>query len=97
MHLLTSFKKREIESALTSKGFLPTNTDHEYFFFYVDGKKTSVWTKLSFGDKEYGDPLLGQIKKQLHLTKGELIDLIECPLTEEMFRKKMIENGFVKL
>lgn len=80
---MSAIKKKEIESALLSKGFIPHQTDHEYLWLYVAGKKTSVKTWLSHGIYEYGDDLLAKVKKQLGVSKKQLLDLIKCPLSHE--------------
>jgi len=67
------------------------------YWFYVGEKKTSVRTRLSHGVNEYGDSLLGQVARQLHLTRADLGDLIECPLKEDEYRQKLISGGHIKV
>lgn len=86
-------KTRDIESALLRKGFRPDNKDHEYLWLFVGGKKTSIKTKLSYGIREYGDDLLAQVKKQLRLTKPQLMDLVECPMSEAAYVDILKKNG----
>lgn len=92
---MPSFRTKDIRAALTSKGFVDVETHHGMFWYYVDGKKTSVRTRLSRGISEYGDSLLGQMTKQLHLTRSELGELIECPLTGEKYREILKEKGVI--
>ena len=46
-------KSREIKEGLIKKGFLPEQRDHTYLFLHVEGRKSSVRTKVSHGSKEY--------------------------------------------
>ena len=76
-------KTRDIRQALLSKGFrLREGGSHEkYFLQDRNGKVTSIFTLLSRGSRrEYDDQLLGRMARQLKLSKGHLIKLIDCPL-----------------
>lgn len=86
-------KTREIESVLKKKGFVSREGDHTYFTLVVEGKRTSVFTKISHGIREYGSPLLGQIAKQLWLSGRELEDLLDCPMTYENLVSTMRLKG----
>jgi hypothetical protein len=94
---MSTFKTGSIDKALRGKGFKMSSTHHDMYWFYVGEKKTSVRTRLSHGVSEYGDSLLGQMARQLHLTRADLGDLIECPLTEDAYRQKLISGGHVKV
>ena len=66
-------KSRAIKSALTSKGFKQDNRDHQYFIFYVGGKKTSIRTHISHGIKEYSGFILSAVRRQMKLkSNGQL-------------------------
>ena len=94
---MSTFKTGIIDSALRGKGFRKSNTHHEMYWFYVGGRKTSVRTRLSHGVSEYGDSLLGQMARQLHLTRTDLGELIECPLKEDQYRQKLISGGHIRV
>jgi len=51
-------KTRAIRAALLSKGFMADDTHHEMFWLVVDGRKSSIRTRISHGVAEYGDNLL---------------------------------------
>ena len=84
---MASYKTAKIEKALCSKGFVKTNTHHRMLRFKLDGKVLSnIKTRLSHGAKEYDDNLLGEMKKQLRFeNKEQLMDFIECPLSQEIY------------
>jgi hypothetical protein len=78
---MASRKAREIKDSLIKKGFISVQRDHTYLFLYVDGRKSSIHTKISHGIKEYGDNLLSLMSRQLHLSTKQLDDLLDCPLS----------------
>lgn len=82
---MSSLKARQVHQGLLSKGFVLNNNDHRYFVFHIDGKKTSIRTRLSHGEKDIGNPLILAMARQTHLSKEEFIDLVECPLSEEEY------------
>jgi hypothetical protein len=84
---MTSIARREIETKLSQKGFRKRENDHRYYHFYYKDKRTEISTKISTGSryKEYGDCLLGMVSRQLKLSKEQLVLLVECSLTEDMY------------
>jgi hypothetical protein len=94
---MSTAKTKDIHNALTRKGFRVVEAHHEMLWLFVQGKKTSIRTRLSHGSPEYDDGLLGQVAKQLKLRRGDLDRLIECPLTEEEYVNGLIQNGHARL
>lgn len=80
---MNSYKTKDIESALSKKGFQVHQSKHKIYILYVDSKKTNVRTFVSHGIKEYGKTLISRMRNQLHLSREEFDDLVSCPLTEE--------------
>ncbi|ADG05631.1 conserved hypothetical protein [Kyrpidia tusciae DSM 2912] len=89
------FKAKDIRSSLEKKGFHRKYTDHEYFIFYFQGKKTSIRTKLSLGIKEVGDAILNRMAQQLHLSRKDFNNLIQCPLTYDHYIAILKEKGIL--
>jgi len=85
-----------MRKALEAKGFRPYETHHTFYILYVDGKKTSIRTRISHGISEYGDTLLGHVRRQLGLTSKELQDLVECPLSGESYVALLKERGKIR-
>lgn len=83
---MTVLKTARIRSSLQKKGFVASEGDHT-FFHYIngDGKKTAVMTKISHGKSEISDPLIGQMAKQVNLSKNQFMDLVNCPLSKEEY------------
>ena len=75
----SSRKGRDIDSALRKKEFLrDTSGDH---IFYLFGG-TKIKTKISHGmlGSSIGAGLIGDMAIQLHLSKKQFLDLIDCNL-----------------
>jgi hypothetical protein len=51
---------------------------------------------MSHGQKDYSADLLAKMKNQLHLSGKEFTDLIQCPLTGEMYLQLLVERGVIK-
>lgn len=82
--------RNDIDSALQRKGFVKDEGDHSYYIYWnISGKKTIRKTKMSHGTshKEIGDPLLGQMARQLGLTKKDFLQLVDCTIDQEMYEK----------
>jgi hypothetical protein len=94
-------KTRDLKSALEKKGFTASsNKDkkhHDYYFLYVDGKKSHIYTYFSHGQSEYNSFLMAQIKKQLKFpTANDAEDFFDCPLTKEKYIEKLIDSGVLQ-
>lgn len=88
--------RKTIEAALEKKGFEKEEGDHHFFYLVdADGKRTGVFTKTSHSPKhkDVGDPLLGQMAKQVRLTKKQFLQLVDCSLSEAKYREKVREQG----
>ena len=63
---MTSYSSKKISASLKKKGFseVEDRADKKYYLT-LDGKKVGINTFVSHGTKEYGEALIGEIKKQL--------------------------------
>ncbi len=94
---MSTMKTREIRASLLKKGFHNSNNDHEFFHLYVHGKKTSIFTKISLGETECGDTLLGIMSRQLRLKRNQFDLLVGCKLTEEAYVEHLRRNQQISL
>lgn len=78
---------RVAAASLLKKGFQFSKSDHEKYFFYYEGKKTSLWAKISFGSRELLQREIRGMARTLQLTTQQFIDLLECPMSENDFKK----------
>ena len=79
------FERDSIRASITSKGFKAEGGEkHEYYWFYVQGKKTKWWIRLSRGSgyKEYSDDLIRRQARLLKLRYRDLMDFFKCTITE---------------
>lgn len=85
---------RIVRKALTKKGFVEdASGDHRIFIFYHDGKKTSINTRISHGEKELRDGLLSIMARQMRLKRCDFDKFVECTLSYEEYTAKMIDGG----
>lgn len=82
--------RKDIDAALQRKGFVHEDGDHHYYVYHnLSGKKTIKKTKMSRGTKHktIGDNLLGQMARQLGLTKASFLELVDCTLDQKGYEK----------
>ncbi|MBO0949766.1 hypothetical protein [Fibrella forsythiae] len=82
---------------LKKKGFedaLSRSDDHKYLEFRHKGKVV-LYTKISHGEKELSDFLIGQMKRQCKLDKTDFMDLANCPLSLDEYTIKLREQGLL--
>ena len=85
-------------SALTSKGFEQIESKHHTMFWLVaGGSRRAVRTRLSHGQKKVDDWLLNQIARELHLSKRELLQFIECEIKQGDYVQLMVQRGQLQL
>lgn len=85
-----------MDSALRKKGFhAEEGRRHTKYHLRVDGAETGVVTFLDRHAGEYGDFLLAKVAKQLGLSRGELFDLVSCPLVYEKYVSILREKGLL--
>lgn len=90
--------KSEVEAALQRKGFKSTHpgSDHNWFVYVsLEGKKAiRARTKTSHGRGfDLDDYLLGQMARQVSLSKKQFIELIDCPLSREDYERHQKKSG----
>lgn len=93
-----TLESTDLEKALKKKGFEYEAGDHKYYRLYVDGRATSVKTKVSHGPKHtLSSGLVNTIKKQMGLSSpNELKDFVECPLERNAYVERLKQRGVVK-
>lgn len=84
-----AFNSNKVERSLKKKGFKQEPGDHKYFVFYYNGKRSNIKTKVSHCGQDIGDSLIKCMSKQVHLSKTDFENLINCPLSKEEYTKKM--------
>ena len=94
---MAALKTRVIRKALEAKGFQKDNTHHEMYWLVVDGKKTSIRTRISHGASEYDDHLISQVSSQVKLSKRQFLRFVDCALKHTPYVKFLVRNSHIKL
>lgn len=93
---MTVRPSNKIEKALLKIGFKVQNNHHKMFILVEDEKiVNSVRTRISHGTKDYGDPLLLLMAKQLYLTKKQLLSLIDGEMDKEEYINLLRIKGII--
>lgn len=90
-------KKRLVKQRLLYKGFQQEDDrDHEWFFVYHDGKKTTINTKYSRGSgNEISDGLLRLMRNQMHLSKKDFDKYMECTLSKKEYIQHLLDEHLI--
>src|SRR6266550_4407388 len=86
---------RDVMAGLEKKGFTKKENDHTFFHLWVEGKKTRVYTKVSHGENEIPDNLLGAMARQLVLNKKQFLELVDCPFTLDAYLTTLRSAGVI--
>jgi hypothetical protein len=90
---------KDFPKALEKKGFrLERRTKDKSFYFYYQGRKTQIHTKISEGKSEdLRNTLLAKIKQQMCLdSTGQVSSFIDCSLDEPDYIKLLIAKGLLR-
>jgi hypothetical protein len=89
-------EKRKAYSSLKRKGFVDAENrsdDHKYLEYYVDGRLI-LYTKVSHGGgKNLDSYLIRQMSSQCKLTKDQLANLVNCPMSKDEYLNIIKGNG----
>ena len=66
------------------------------FRLVVGGTRTSIRTRISHGQRKVDDWLLSEIARELHLSKRDLLQFIECEIGYDEYVELMIERGHLR-
>jgi hypothetical protein len=84
--------------ALVSKGFDRSESKHHTMVHLMaNGKRTSIRTRLSHGERNVSDWLQSQVARALHVSKRDLLRFIDCELSQDEYVRVMTERGHMRL
>ena len=83
-------------NALSRKGFEEVETPHTMLWLTVQGRRTSIHTWVSHGQKKLDDRLLRLMAGELHLSRAELLKFVECEMSREEYLCRMIGAGHLR-
>ncbi len=82
---MTTLKARQVEKALVAKlGFEGREAHHHIFRLYLDGQLVAR-TFLSLGQRELTEFHIGQMARQMRLSRQEYLSAVECPLDRDSY------------
>lgn len=93
---MSTLKRRNVRSALTSKGFVEeAGSKHDKYKYQQGSILTSVSTAMSRGTdyRTLGPPLVGKIARDLRIDKEQLKDFVECPMSAEDYADHLRDEG----
>lgn len=91
-------KASKIESALRKKGFTEdVSKSHKKYVMIIDGKKTDINTHTSHGHKEIDDTMMNKMAKQMRITRRQFDLFAECTLSEEQYKKILVDNNLLDI
>jgi predicted RNA binding protein YcfA (HicA-like mRNA interferase family) len=87
---------RDVVAALQKKGFRSSNSkDRRFVYHRPDGTKTKVSTMVSHGEREIGDSLLGQMSRQMQISRAQLDEFVACSLSQATYDEHLKARGTV--
>jgi len=86
---------RIVRSSLLKKGFIEKECGAHRKLQFTAGSRASVRTYYSHGSKECDDYILGQMAIHLKLSRAQLDDLIDCPLSREAYIEILKGQGLL--
>lgn len=92
---MPALERDDVEASLRQKGFEQEENDHKFFKLMVGGQYTGIYTKTSRGKKykTLGNDLVGKMARQLRLTTGQFVELVECSISYEQYVVLLRELG----
>ncbi len=91
-------RARVVVQGLSRKGFRLVNRRHRWLEYdKLNGTHGRIKTIMSHGsDRDINDQLLGQMARQLHLTRRQFDNLVDCTLSQDDYEAMMRRDGFIR-
>ncbi len=88
----------DTEKALLQKGFKQSDTHHRYYYLYVDGKRTQVFTYMSHrpsGSDVY-TPEVASMKRQMYFdSPNQFRAFVRCDISGTQYVDHLREKGIL--
>ena len=86
-------KVRQVVAGLKTKGFSEDREGHHIFLIYetLSGLKTEIRSRVSHQSSggDISDSLLAAMARQVRLSRRDLEQLVDCPLSREGYETKL--------
>lgn len=79
--MIRPIKASLVRRSVADKGFRPAEhcrRDHEMYFFYLDGRKTNIWVKLSHGARELRRDDIRNNARSVGVDGDDLYRILNC-------------------
>jgi hypothetical protein len=88
---------RDIRGALLKKGFVQVKgrQRHQTFQLCVNIEGVDIRTHYSHSASECGDGILNLMARQLHLTRQQMNDLIDCRMGRDEYVDVLSDKGLL--
>ncbi|MGD0776460.1 MAG: hypothetical protein ABSC05_26885 [Candidatus Solibacter sp.] len=83
-------------NVLLRKGFEKVETHHTMLWLVVEGRRTSIHTWVSHGQRKLDDRLWRLVARELHLSRAELLKFVECEMSYEDYVRRMVDRGHLR-
>jgi hypothetical protein len=83
-------------NVLLRKGFEKVETHHTMLWLVIQGRRTSIHTWVSHGQRKLDDRLLRLVARELHLSRAELLKFVECEISYEDYVRRMVDRGHLR-
>lgn len=97
---MPSLDKKRIEQSLSKKGFIKDDggRDHQYYrYCTADGKKTTIFTKLSHSSaKSISTSLVSMMARQCKLETNDFCELVNCSMGREKYENTLRAQGLLR-
>jgi predicted RNA binding protein YcfA (HicA-like mRNA interferase family) len=88
-------KARDAAQALQQKGFKEERgRDHIYYFFYRNGVKTRISTKISHNEKDLTDNLCKFMARQTQLSLSQFRNLVDCSMSGQDYLAHLMKIDY---
>jgi hypothetical protein len=82
---MATLKTRQVEKALSAKLEFDCHESHHRIFRLVLDGQLVARTFISHGQRELTDYHIGQMSKQMRLSRQEFLDAVQCPLDRDAY------------
>ena len=96
-----TLERSKVTQSLLRKGFIhhpKNNSDHDFYVFHINGKATTIFTKVSRGTKykDLGNDLVKSMASQIRLDIPQFKEFVDCNLTHDNYKELLVEKNIVE-
>ncbi len=94
---MSILKCDKVSRAMKKKGFstVSKRSKHVAYTFYHNGVRQAITTHMSHNNQDIDNFLQKEMAEQMHLSKTEFLELVNCSLSGEDLIEKYTESGLI--